>query len=251
MLLNGFEAVALHARALPCYREASWETNVGHWVPSMMTIAKLLGGALLAVPVLGFALYSLRLGVRGLGLDLSHETYIHTPDGLLPNLAIFSHMLLGAAVMAFAPLQLITRLRLRYLWLHRMTGRVIVAASMIIALGGLIYIGIRGTVAGPLMDLGFALYGVLMLGAAVQTICHARAGEIQRHSEWALRLFVLVMGSLIFRLHYVIWYILTDGLWSNEALTGPFDQVQYVAFYLPYLILLEVWIRRRGVQFPA
>lgn len=119
---------------------------------------------------------------------------------------------------------------------------------MLIALGGLVYIGIRGTIAGPLMDIGFALYRALMLGAAVQTIRHARAGDVQHHNEWALRLVVLAMGSLIFRLHYVMWYILTDGLWSNEALTGPFDHVQYFAFFLPYLFMLEVWIRHRRAQ---
>ena len=119
-------------------------------------------------------------------------------------------------------------------------------ASVTVAVGGLIYIAVRGTIAGPLMDLGFALYGALMLGCAVQALRLARASEFERHSAWALRLFVLVMGSLIFRLQYVIWYSLTDGLWSNEQLTGPFDQVQYFAFYLPYLAALELWLRRRS-----
>lgn len=217
---------------------------MGFRIPNWRVTSKLLGAAFLAVPVLGFALYSMRFGMRGLSLDLSQQTYIYTANGLLPNFAIFSHMLLGAAAMVLAPLQLISQVRARYKWLHRMTGRFIVIASITVALGGLIYIGVRGTIAGPLMDLGFALYGVLMLSAAVQVIRHARAGDLAHHSEWALRLFVLVMGSLIFRLHYGIWYMLTDGLWSNQQLTGPFDQVQYFAFYLPYLIVLELWIRR-------
>ena len=63
-----------------------------------------------------------------------------------------------------------------------------------------------------------------MLGAAVQALRLARAGKFERHREWALRLFVLLMGSLVFRLHYVIWYSLTDGLWSNDQLTGKLRQ---------------------------
>jgi hypothetical protein len=208
---------------------------------------KYLAIALIAVPVLVFAAYSLVFGMRGLALDLSQETYIYTAGGRITNLAIFSHMLLGGVVMMLAPLQLVSQLRIRYPRVHRISGRLIIVASTLIAFGGLAYIVLRGTIAGQLMDLGFALYGALMLGAAGQTIRHARAGAFRRHSEWALRLFVLVIGSLIFRLHYVIWYILTDGLWSNEALTGPFDQVQYFAFYLPYLILLELWFRRQRV----
>lgn len=217
------------------------------WAIDRIGRVKLFGIALLTLPVLGFAAYSLRFGLRGLGLDLSDETYIFTPDGPVPNLAIFSHMILGAAVMVLVPLQLSRRLRARYPALHRTVGRVIVIAAMIIALGGLLYIAIRGTIAGPLMDLGFAIYGVLMFGAATQAFRFARAGDFRRHRDWALRLFVLVMGSLIFRLHYAIWYSLTDGLWSNEELTGPFDQLQYFAFYLPYLLIVELWLRRRPV----
>lgn len=212
---------------------------------SLVSMARYSALSVLALGMLGFAAYSLRFGLRGLSIDLSEETYIYTAGGAYTNLAIFLHMALGALVMGLAPLQLVHQLRQRVPWLHRMTGRVIVGGSIIVALGGLVYISIRGTVAGPLMDLGFAIYGVLMLAAAVQTLRHARIRAVVQHSEWALRLFVLVMGSLIFRLHYVIWYILTDGLWSNEALTGPFDQVQYFAFYLPYLIMLEIWIRRQ------
>ena len=216
------------------------------WRP--VGLAKYLAAALVAVPVLAFAEYSLRFGLRGLGTDLSPETHIYTPGGWGVNLVVFAHMGLGAVIMVLAPLQLAGRVRARYPRLHRITGRVIVSGAILVALGGLAYIGIRGTVAGPLMDLGFTLYGVLMLGAAVQAARFARAGDFARHSEWALRLFVLVMGSLIYRLHYALWYLATDGLGSTEALDGPFDQVQYFAFYLPYLALLEVWIRRRRVR---
>lgn len=215
-------------------------------VPSRIAKAKFLGVALIAVPVLIFAAYSARFGIRGLGLDLSGETYIYTPSGPLTNLAIFSHMLLGGMVMVLIPLQLVSELRRRYPRVHRITGRVVVVASIMLALGGLVYIASRGTIAGPLMDLGFALYGGLVLLAATQAIRHARAGNIEVHRQWALRLLVLVMASLIFRVHYVAWFMLTDGLWSNEQLTGAFDQVQYFAFYLPYLAVLEVRIRRKS-----
>lgn len=209
-------------------------------------VAKLFVLACLAVSVLLFAVYSLRFGMRGLGQDLSAETYIFTPESRFTNIAIFTHMLLGGLIMALVPLQLVGHLRRRYPRAHRTTGRVIVLCAIAVALGGLVYIANRGTIAGPLMDLGFALYGVLMCGAALQTIRFARIGNVERHQNWALRLLVLVLGSLLFRVHYVAWYILTDGAWSNDTLTGPFDQVQYFAFYLPYLLLLEVWIRRRS-----
>lgn len=215
-------------------------------IPTWRSLARICGLAGLAVPVLLFAAYSLRFGLRGLTSDLSAQTYLFTPDRHIVNAAISAHMLLGGLVMALVPFQLVRGLRLRFPRLHRIAGRVIVASALVVALGGLGYIARRGTIAGPLMDLGFALYGALMIGAAVQTFRFARKRDIPGHRAWALRLLVLIMGSLIFRVHYVVWYILTDGAWSNEALTGPFDQVQYFAFYLPYLALLELWIRRRA-----
>lgn len=208
-------------------------------------LAVLPGGGLLVLSALAFALYSARFGLRGLGLDLSDESYLFTPQGTFANVAIFSHMLLGALAMVLAPLQLVSRLRRRHPRLHRITGRAVILAGLLVALGGLAYIALRGTIAGPLMDAGFALYGLLLMAAALQALRHARARDFGRHEEWALRLLVLLMGSLIFRLHYVIWFALTGGLWSDPGLTGGFDQVQYVAFYLPYLALLEMWLRRR------
>jgi hypothetical protein len=201
---------------------------------------------MLGLSGLGFAAYSMMFGLRGLGLDLSQETYLYTPGRMSPNLAVFSHMVLGGLIMLLAPLQLIGRVRAGYPRLHRITGRVVVAGSIVTALGGLGYIALRGTIAGPLMDAGFALYGGLLLLAAVQVLRLARAGDTPRHRAWALRLIVLIMGSLIFRLHYTIWYLATGGLWSTEALDGPFDQVNYVAFYLPYLAMLEFRLRRRA-----
>ncbi len=74
---------------------------------SLAKMAKYLGIALLAVSVLSFASYSLRFGLRGMGIDLSEETYIYTPDGTFTNIAIFSHMILGAAAVVLVPMQLV------------------------------------------------------------------------------------------------------------------------------------------------
>ena len=219
--------------------------NIIQMFSSRVNWLSAIGVSLLLVPLIAFSAYSLRFGLRGLGVDLSEETYIFTPDGTLPNVAIFSHMILGAIAMVLAPLQLSSRLRMRLPALHRVSGQLIIFSATLIALGGLVYIAVRGTIAGWLMDVGFALYGLLMLGAALQAFRFARKADFQRHREWALRLFVLIMGSLIFRLHYALWYLLTGGVASNEQLTGPFDQVQYFAFYLPYLVLVELWIRKR------
>lgn len=97
------------------------------------------------------------------------------------------------------------------------------------------------------MDLGFGLYGGLMLLAAVQTVRHARARAFGQHQVWALRLAVLAMASWAYRVHYGLWFALTGGIASTPEFTGLFDQIQVFASFLPYLLLLELWRMRRPV----
>ena len=202
--------------------------------------------ALLAVTllILPFAFYALQFGQAGLRNALPEPHYLFS-DNTPANSGIFSHMIAGALVTLLVPLQLVGPLRRRAPGLHRWSGRVIAGAAVVTAIGGLIYIPLRGTIGGLPMDAGFTLYGLLLLGAAVQTFRHARARRMAAHQDWALRFFWLAIGSWLYRVHYGLWYLATGGLWSNPDFTGAFDLVQNVAFYLPYLIGVELYIRRR------
>ena len=129
-----------------------------------------------------------------------------------------------------------------------MAGAILlVAGALLTGAAGCAFILTRGTIGGRWMDAGFLLYGALMMLAAVQAWRFARAGRFVPHRAWALRLFVLVLGSWLYRVHYGLWYLATDGLASNPEFTGTFDSVQNFAFYLPYLVLLEIWLRTRPV----
>lgn len=199
--------------------------------------------AALLLALLPFVVHAARLGLAGLARDLWPESRFD-PPGATVSAAIFAHMVAGAAVTLLAPLQLSPRLRARWPALHRWSGRVVVAGALATAVGGLAWIAARGTIGGWQMSAGFALYGALMLVAAVQTLRFARARAFGRHQAWALRLFVLAMGSWLYRVHYTIWWIATDGAATAEDFSGAFDRVQTLAFFLPYLLALEVWLRR-------
>ncbi|MEM7500307.1 MAG: DUF2306 domain-containing protein [Pseudomonadota bacterium] len=201
-------------------------------------------GWLLLVLMLGpFALYAALQGVGGIAGDLPADNRFLLADATASNLSIFTHMITGAAITFLAPFQLVGAVRRRWPRLHRLLGRMLVALAIPTALGGLGFIFIRGTEGGWIMDLGAFGYGACVLVSAVETFRHARAGRFALHREWALRLFVLAIASWIYRMHYVLWYLATDGLWSNEDFTGAFDLVTIFAFYIPYLALIEVYIR--------
>lgn len=207
-----------------------------------------LGLALLLLIALPFALYSAEFGLRGFARDLSGETYLYRAGAWASNGALFLHMLGGAAITILAPLQLIGPIRRRAPRLHRALGWTVAPAAVATALGGLTFIGLRGTVGGPHMDAGFALYGGLTLLAGAQTWRLALAQDFAAHRRWALRLIVLALGSWLYRLHYGLWHAATGGLWSAPDFSGAFDKVQLVAFYLPYLAALELWLRREGLK---
>ncbi len=205
--------------------------------------------SLLILLLLPFAHHAVLFGAEGLGIGTLRDTYLIAVDAPFGNLAISGHMLAGAVVTLLAPLQLIPWLRMRHPGWHRWSGRVITLLGLVTGAAGLVHILSRGTIGGWVMDLGFGLYGLLLMLACVQTLRTARAGRMRDHRAWALRTFWLAIGSWLYRVHYGLWYLATDGLASNPDFSGTFDLMQNFAFYLPYLLIVELWLRlqRRGV----
>lgn len=194
-----------------------------------------------------FVLYSGDLGLRGLVSDIPGEvSRVFLDTGLLANLGIALHMIAGAVLTFGAPLQALPIVRRRWPGLHRRFGYVLFVLAIATGLGGLVYITLNGTIGGWWMSLWFAIYGVAMIWTAVNTIYYALAKDLRRHFAWAVRLVILAVGSWIYRMHYGLWYATTGGIGSNEAFTGLFDQIQVVAFFVPYLLIAELFLWRRN-----
>ncbi|MEO1722745.1 MAG: DUF2306 domain-containing protein [Pseudomonadota bacterium] len=215
----------------------------GMRVPNLWRWAGRVGWVLLVLMLGPFVLYSALQGMGGLAGDLPADNRFLKPDALVSNLSIFVHMITGAVITFLAPFQMLGVVRRRWPVLHRLSGRVLVSTALITAIGGLGFIFVRGTEGGWIMDIGAFGYGACVLVCTIETFRHARAGRFALHREWALRFFVLAIASWIYRMHYVLWYLATDGLWSNPEFTGAFDLITIFAFYIPYLVLIEIYIR--------
>jgi hypothetical protein len=194
--------------------------------------------------VLPFAYYSLAKGVDG--LDGRSDMQARFMAGAVASPAILFHMIAGALLTTLALLQPIAAIRDRWPRLHRWNGRLLIAAALATAAGGLIYIAAQGTIGGPGMSAGFALYGALMGLAAGMTWRTAGTPDIARHRRWGLRLVCLAIGSWLYRVQYGLWFAITGG-WgsSTDDFTGPFDLFMFTGFFLPQLLLLELWLRTR------
>lgn len=177
---------------------------------------------------------------------------LHDPERPVATAGIGLHFAAGGLILVLGWIQLLGRVRKRFPALHRWSGRVYVAATLLAGVGGLTFIAVKGTVGGLVMDVGFGLYGVLMILAAVQTLRHAMAGRMGAHRAWALRLFALAIGSWLYRMDYGFWMLLADGAGHAPGFRGPFDRVMAFFFYLPNLLVVEAYLRaRRPTAQPA
>ena len=154
------------------------------------------------------------------------------------------HFAGGGIILVLGCVQLLASVRTRFPAVHRWIGRIYVTAAALTALGGLVFIVQKGTIGGLVMDIAFAGYGVLMLVAAIQAFRHARARRIEQHRAWAIRLFALAIGSWLYRMDYGFWFLFTGGLGHTGDFQGPFDYFMDFFFYLPNLMVAELFIRR-------
>lgn len=169
---------------------------------------------------------------------------LYSKNAATPTLGIGLHFAMGGVILLLGSIQLIDRLRERWPAFHRWTGRIYVVASMLAAIGGLVFIFATGTIGGTIMNLGFGLYGGLMLLAAFLTWRHALAGRMDLHRAWALRLYALAIGSWLYRMDYGFWLLLANGWGHRQDFSGPFDHFMAFFFYLPNLLVAELFIRR-------
>ena len=153
------------------------------------------------------------------------------------------HFAMGGIILVLGSIQLIDSVRVRFPGLHRWIGRVYVIACLLAAVGGLIFIAIKGTIGGLVMNIGFAGYGILMFISAVATYHYARSGNMRLHRIWALRLYALAIGSWLYRMDYGFWFALTDAVGHTKTFSGPFDQIMAFFFYIPNLLVVEALVR--------
>ncbi|MFC5412416.1 DUF2306 domain-containing protein [Larkinella bovis] len=173
---------------------------------------------------------------------------LYEPATTAATTGIGLHFATGGIILVLGSIQLIDAVRVRFPAVHRWIGRLYVLSSLLAAIGGLVFIALKGTIGGWVMDAGFSLYGLLMLVAGLQTYRYAVARKLDEHRAWALRLYALAIGSWLYRMDYGFWLLLADGLGHTSSFSGPFDRVMAFFFYLPNLVVAEAFIRARSYQ---
>lgn len=211
------------------------------WTSLLLVITVWTSAALFGLYILAFYAAALYNGDMSRWNQMLPRLYER--DTAMATAGIGLHFAMGGIILVLGSIQLIEAVRNRFPAVHRWIGRIYVLASLLAAVGGLIFIGVKGTIGGTYMDIGFALYGILMVVAAIETYRHAVAGRVDTHRAWALRLYALAIGSWLYRMDYGFWVLLTDGLGHTRSFSGWFDHVMDFFFYLPNLLVVEAFIR--------
>src|SRR5258708_2857719 len=104
--------------------------------------------------------------------------------------AVFAHAVPALVFVLLGPWQFVRRVRARWLWLHRWSGRVFVATGAILALAGIVlgfttalgYGGVTETSAAIAMS-------TVLLVCLGKAVAHVRNHRIAQHREWMIRAF--------------------------------------------------------------
>ena len=115
---------------------------------------------------------------------------------------MLTHGVFGALALTLGIFQFSSRLRSRYLAVHRWMGRIYVFACIIGGAAG--FLLALGTDAGSIAQWGFGLLAVIWVSCAIQAWRLALARRFVEHREWMVRSFALTFAAVTLRLYLPI-----------------------------------------------
>jgi Predicted membrane protein (DUF2306) len=153
------------------------------------------------------------------------------------------HVLLAAVITLGGLIQLIPAIRQHWPLLHRWNGRMFMMTALLLAIGGLWLVWVRGTYLTLAGAIGISLNAMLIIGFSIMAWRAAVNRDFTQHRRWALRLFIVANAVWFMRLGYMIWGIATGGAGIGDAMNGPFDYFLAFGNSLLPLAIMEIYLR--------
>lgn len=196
---------------------------------------------LLSVP---FAWHAVNQGIMTILTDEAKTHWIFENSSFVENTSISLHMIAGGIITLLMPVQVLLGWNNAAMTVHKYMGYTFVVLAFLAGVFGNYYALSHGTVGGIMMDVAFVMYGAIIMLSAYKTVMHVRAGDMEKHQQWAIRLFAMSIASWLYRVQYGIWMAYHQGpVGMTPDFRGWFDYIQDFAFFVPALVLLEVWFR--------
>lgn len=167
---------------------------------------------------------------------------LYRPDNTPANYLMLIHQCGGAFLMTAGPIQLIPSIRRRFIRLHRWTGRVYIAASLIASGCATVFVLLYRTSRLWIHeDIGNFLFGVAAFGSALQSYRYiAITKDIPKHKLWSWRLFGVIFGAALYRVQlvpYGILVILFNGPWRYSQV---FMNLTFYTLWAPSWVVIEL-----------
>jgi uncharacterized membrane protein len=151
----------------------------------------------------------------------------------------FMHVLGGATFGILGPIQFGRALMPRYGLLHRLLGRVFVAAGAMISLSSLGLLWRFPDAYSVAISSGRLLFGIALgvaLAIAMQAI-HKR--EFTRHRNWMIRAYAIGMGATAVTMVFFPIYLIT-----GEPPKGLASDIAFLGSWIACVVFAEVLVRR-------
>lgn len=204
----------------------------------------------LALTSVAIAVYApfpyLTSSLSSLGADAGlAANYVSRPPAI--QTALYVHMVAGGLALGLSPLQLAARVRARAPRLHRLVGRVVIAAMVVGGLSGMVLSTVNA--AGAVGTAGFGLLGALWVTFPVLGLLAIRRRDVRAHRRWMVRGFALTYAGVMLR----VWLLV---LLNVQGVVGIPEDVAFDRAYVlmpflswvPNLLVAELYLRRRGRQ---
>ena len=173
---------------------------------------------------------------------------VQIPTGTLPQDAIkfvvvpvvlFGHALAGALFGVLGPIQFAGVLKRRFGRFHRITGRVFVAAGVLLALSSLRLLWQFPDASTFVLVAARLVAGFGLAGALVIALVAIRQHQVARHKAWMIRAYAIGMGSAT-----VSFLMLPIFIISGEPVEGYAADLVFVASWAINIGIAE-WVIRR------
>jgi Predicted membrane protein (DUF2306) len=171
------------------------------------------------------------------------------PLGLLPQDAIkftavpwshFVHALGGLLFGLLGPLQFASALKQRFGRLHRISGRVFVAAGLLLGLSSLRLVTVFPDYSTWLLATARFIAGVALCTSIILALLAIAKRRVEQHRAWMIRAYAIGMGPAA-----ISFIMLPIFLIRGEAPTGYAADLLFVLSWVINLSIAE-WIIRRG-----
>ena len=151
----------------------------------------------------------------------------------------FMHVLGGATFGILGPIQFGRVLARRYGPLHRVMGRLFVAAGVMISLSSLSLLWHFPDAYSMAINVGRLLFGVALVVALSLAVLAIRKRDFPRHRNWMIRAYAIGMGATAVTMVFFPIYVVTGA-----PPLGLAADIVFLGSWMACIIFAEALVRR-------